>query len=381
MCFVTNRAEKLNKLNAQKPHVAIYGKCNVGKSSLMNILLGSNTSIVSDKSGTTTDAVKRNIEINDVGAVVVYDTAGFDDNSPLGELRVKSTLNTLMLIDLALVVVCDEELKSDEIDFIEKIEALSLPYIVVVNSFTGNEKCFNFLTPKPSYRDSLFELIKKSLPRGSYMLERMFEGVVQSGDRVLLVCPIDSQAPVGRLVPVQVQAIRELLDMHAQITIIQPDELKQVVEIDSFDLVVADSSVIDIVSKQVADRVKITTFSIVLAALKGDVKQYTEGLKKIDDLHEGDKILILESCLHQTSCDDIGRVKLPEWLQNYCGCSLKFDVITATDTLPDNLSDYSLALQCGGCMVTRRQLQQRLRMLKISGVGVTNYGMAIKKIK
>lgn len=347
----------------------------------MNILIGSTVSIISDKAGTTTDAVKRNIEISGVGAVVVYDTAGFDDSSQIGKLRVESTLNTLLLVDLAVVVVGDKELKNDEIEFVEKINTLSIPYIIVVNSFTNSPDGFNFLAPKEGDRDALFALIANALPHDSYMPERMFGGKVKSGNTVLLVCPIDSEAPVGRLVPVQTQAIRELLDIHAVVITVQPEQILSVIAKHKVDLVVADSSVIDIVTEKVGNNIEITTFSIILAESKGDKELYTKGLKKIYDLREGDKVLILESCLHQVSCDDIGRVKLPMWLQKYCGCNLEFKVVTATDPLPEDLSAYALALQCGGCMVTRRQLQQRLRVLKMNNVAVTNYGMAIKKIK
>lgn len=371
----------LNKLNSQKPHIAIYGKCNAGKSSLMNILIGSTVSIISEKAGTTTDAVKRNIEISGVGAVVVYDTAGFDDSSQIGKLRVESTLNTLLLVDLAVVVVGDKELKNDEIEFVEKINVLSIPYVIVVNSFTNSPDGFNFSAPKEGDRDALFALIANALPHDSYMPERIFGEKVKSGDTVLLVCPIDSEAPVGRLVPVQTQAIRELLDIHAVAITVQPEQILSVIAKHKVDLVVADSSVIDIVTEKVGNNIEITTFSIILAESKGDKELYTKGLKKIYDLREGDKVLILESCLHQVSCDDIGRVKLPMWLQKYCGCNLEFKVVTATDPLPEDLSVYALALQCGGCMVTRRQLQQRLRVLKMNNVAVTNYGMAIKKIK
>lgn len=371
-----------------KPHIGIFGRCNSGKSTLLNFLTGTDTAIVSPERGTTTDVVRKSYEISDFAPVIFIDTAGVDDDSVLGGERLAKTLETIFQIDLAVLVftewgVCEDELVS-------RFEDASVPYIAVRNIFdhVGQEKIsdgilsVDLMIGGDDVHDRLLDAIKKSLPEKSYKIPSMFAGRVRKGDIVLLVCPVDTGAPAGRLILPQVQALRELLDMHAVGMIVQPDELHDVLR-QGFKpgLVVADSQVYGEVRKAVPDSVDVTSFSILLAAAKGDYELYTKGLDAVNGLRDGDKVLIAESCSHQVSCDDIGRVKIPMWLERYTGRKLEFTVVSGLSPLPEDLASYALMVQCGGCMVTRSQLLNRIRKASASGVPVTNYGMLIKKIK
>ena len=225
----------------------------------------------------------------------------------------------------------------------------------------------------------MFEAIKNALPHSEK--PSMFGESIGEGDIVLLVTPIDGAAPEGRLILPQVQAIRELLDSHAVVVAVQLQELGNALRGFRPKLIVTDSQVLKEVYALTPDGMEVTTFSILLAAAKGDHALYKKGLQAIDKLKDGDRILIAESCTHQTSCDDIGRVKIPQWLEKYTGAKLDFTVISGLAPLPDNLGDYALAVQCGGCMITRTQLLRRIRTVADAGVPVTNYGMLIQKIR
>ena len=374
-----------------KPHIGIYGKCNAGKSTLLNLLLGECYAIVSAESGTTTDPVKRSFEILDFAPVAIIDTAGLDDDSSLGEKRRVKTLETLHHIDLAIIVVRDKW--GDEEDQIAKlVEKEGLDYIVINNLYENSsynnlgvaDNCIVSNLTTEDDRDNIIELIKKSLPEHSYKNYSMFSDKCSSNDVILLICPIDTEAPSGRLILPQVQAIRDILDNKAISIVIQPGQIGAFLSLNiSPKLVVTDSQVIDLVKANLPENLHsiITTFSIILAELKGDVATYKKGLIKAGTLKAGDKVLIMENCLHQTSCEDIGRVKIPKWLDEWRGVTLNYTVISGLTPLPNDLEEYSLVIQCGGCMVTPRQLKSRIRRIYRRGVDITNYGMLIKLIK
>ena len=390
-----------------KPHIGIYGRCNAGKSSLLNFITGADTAIVSSEAGTTTDVVRKSYEILDFAPVIWLDTAGVDDFSELGRKRVERTWQTLLQVDLALLVF--RNWGEPEQELVHRFERLALPFLLVFNgpeeSILGETipwkrwpwLAVDLFRPGVGVRDRLLTEVKRALPERAYRIPSMFEGRVSADDRVVLVCPVDSEAPAGRLILPQVQAIRELLDRHAVPVVVQPEELQGLFVADGGEadetlpvlfpegafrpkLVVTDSQVFARVRAVVPQEVEVTSFSILLAAAKGDFESYKKGLAKVDTLKEGDRILIAENCTHQVSCEDIGRVKIPRWLETYTGCRLNFTFVSGLEPFPADLADYALVVQCGGCMVTRSQILGRIRMAVAAGVPITNYGMLIRKV-
>ncbi len=375
--------------NESKPHIGIFGRCNAGKSTLLNLLSGEAAAIVSPERGTTTDPVKRSMEILDFAPVVMIDTAGVDDTTLLGKERLSKTLEVMYQIDMAIIVYRGQWTLHEEL-LLSKIKDQSIQYIIVNNlegenpqlSAETNKISLSLLESDENGRNTILNTIKTTLPEYSYTLGSMFGKRVSENEIVVLVCPIDSEAPAGRMILPQVQAIRDLLDKNSIAVVVQPEQLAQIIAtIPNVKLVVTDSQIIDVVNKIVDKRAEITTFSILLAALKGDMALYKQGLMKIDELKDGDKILMLESCSHQTSCEDIGRVKIPKWLREYTGKKLEFDFVQKLSALPEDMSSYAMAVQCGACMVTRRQLQGRIHRVAAHGLPITNYGMLISKIR
>lgn len=380
--------------NESKPHIGIYGRCNAGKSTLMNLLIGENHAIVSPESGTTTDPVRRSFEILDFAPVMLIDTAGIDDATILGNERRAKAIETLNHIDLAIVTV-SEKWSIEDVNIVDTIKKEGLKYIVIHNlynnePYTESEKrdigaeVFESDLSSQEDRNNIIELIKNALPLHSYKHYSMLENRCSSGDVVLLICPIDSEAPSGRIILPQVQAIRAVLDENAVAIVIQPEQIETFLSKSIVPkLIITDSQVVDIVKSSIPLQYHniLTTFSILLAELKGDINLYNEGLVKAAELKQGDKVLIMENCLHQTSCEDIGRVKIPKWLNEWRGCELEYTILSGLTPLPDNLGEYSLVIQCGGCMVTPRQLKKRIDKVAMRGVAITNYGMLIKMIK
>lgn len=370
--------------NENKPHVGIYGRCNVGKSTLFNMLVGEDNAVVSAVAGTTTDPVRRAFEIPDFAPVLVIDTPGIDDVSAIAQKRIAKTLDTLYAVDMAIILYTQWGEPEALIAKYALEQGLAVAKIcnLFYSEATPIEGSLAIDVSDGACRSAVCDLIKNTLPSYSYIVPSLFGEKVKADDVVLLIAPIDSEAPAGRLILPQVQALRDALDKKAIAIIVQPSQIetflaKGIKPV----LVVTDSQVIDVVTNKLPKSWEITTFSILLAAMKGDVKRYKEGLEAIDTLRDGDKVLILENCLHQTSCEDIGRVKIPKWLQEYSGKKLHFEVVSGLTPLPEKLGEYALAVQCGGCMVTRRQLMGRIQRVHNAGVPITNYGMCIKKIR
>lgn len=367
-----------------RPHIGIFGKMNVGKSSLLNVLTGQDVSIVSEQFGTTTDTVKKIIEILGIGPVAFVDTAGIDDSSLLGAQRVKRTNEALDSVDLAILVFAGD-FDNYEQSLMETCVARRIPFFFVHNktdlgktnvTIEGAEVVeFSCKNPNVS---TIFECIKKYLPKSSYSDNTILDDYVQAGDEVALVIPIDASAPEGRLILPQVQTLRNLLDIDAIVTCVKDTQLPKYLATHTPKLVITDSQVFGKVHQMVPLTIPLTSFSILFSRLKGDFESFLMGTPTLDRLENGDKILILESCSHSVNkCDDIGRVKIPNLIRKYTGKQLEFTVIPSLDPLPENLKDYKLAIQCGGCMVTRTQLLRRLSVLKENSVAISNYGLTI----
>ena len=374
-------------------NIGIFGRRNVGKSSLINTLAGQEVAIVSDHPGTTTDPVRKRMEIFGLGPCVLIDTAGIDDDGSLGRMRVARTEEVTAQIDIALLLFSASDFGKPEEDLMDILTRYSVPVVLIhsksdissVDSRLKDRLLQKYpdagfqdfsssagIPEKDSMIQSLLETVRR-LVSSSRMVERpMFDGIVSAGQRVLLVCPIDSEAPTGRLILPQVNAIRSLLAA-------LPGMFRENGE--RFDLVVTDSQAFSEVASAVPEQVPLTSFSMLLARSKGCFDKYIQGTPAIDRLEDGDRVLILESCSHHSSCEDIGRVKIPALLRRRTGKNLVFDVVGGLDGIGRPVTDYALVLQCGGCMITRRQLYSRLLPAIENDVPVSNYGMAISYMK
>ena len=377
-----------------KPHIGIFGRRNNGKSSLINSLAEQEVAIVSNEPGTTTDPVKKSMEITDIGPVVMIDTAGMDDTGELGKKRVGRTREVIRTIDLGILVLAENRFEKEEAAIIEQLNKWEVPYLVVhtksdleaagdrvrekVMAETGRE-LFEFSSVHPTNREALIGHIRSAIPETAYMSKSMVGDVISQGDLVLLITPIDEEAPEGRLILPQVQAIRDILDNDAIAVVAKEREIDTLLKRLSPKpaLVITDSQVFKKADASIPDDIPLTSFSTVLARYKGDFESYLKGTPQLSKLQDGDKILILESCTHQVSCDDIGRVKIPRWLSSFTGMQLEYQVVAGLNKVPGKITDYSMVIQCGGCMITRKQLINRLKPAIDAGIPVTNYGMAI----
>ncbi len=377
-----------------KPHIGIFGRRNNGKSSFINYLADQDISIVSEIAGTTTDPVKKSIEIFGIGPVILVDTAGIDDSGSIGDKRVKKTFQTIPKIDLAILIIVSNHFGSPEHELIERFYKYDIPYIIVHNksdiipvdeqfrakmSLELHQEIIDFSCLDGAYKESLIEELKKGIPQTAYVLDGLLSGIIKKGDTVLLVTPIDSEAPEGRMILPQVQVIRDVLDNDAIVVDLKETQLEEYIKIMSPKpaLVITDSQAFHMVAKLVPNDIPLTSFSIVLARQKGNFSDYIKGTPKLDELKDGDKVLLLESCTHQVSCEDIGRYKIPKWLDEFSGKKLEYVLVAGLDDVPGEISDYAIIIQCGGCVITKKQVQNRLKPAIDLGVPVSNYGMAI----
>ncbi len=388
----------MKKGRESKPHIGIFGRRNNGKSSLINRLAGQEIAIVSDVAGTTTDPVKKSFEITGFGPVVLIDTAGIDDEGDLGTKRINKTYDTIKVIDLAILVIVNNQFGDFEKQLIDKFKYYDTPFFIVHSKSDKNplsNETFELLKSlyntsaieyssinEKKWKEKLQEIIKrvqKTIPESSYKTPSLIGDLVQYGDIVLLITPIDIEAPAGRMILPQIQAIRDILDNDC-IAIVLKER-----EVDAFlrktkikpKLAITDSQIFLKADASVPKDIPLTGFSVILARLKGDFENYLKGTPKIAELKDGDRILLLESCTHHVSCDDIGRVKIPRWLSNFTGKKLEYDVVSGLDSLKRDINDYALLIQCGGCMITQKQIKNRLKPAIEAGIPVTNYGMAI----
>ena len=377
-----------------KPHIGIYGRRNTGKSSLINCITGQDIAIVADQPGVTTDPVKKSFEIIGYGPVILIDTAGIDDFGNLGIMRVDRTIKTLDIIDLAILVVTDNLWGAPEDDLIQRFNDSNTPFIVIHNksditeaeiSFkeivakkTGTE-LIEFSTIDKRNYEKLISLVNEKIPEKSFKAPALVGDLITSNDIVLLITPIDIEAPEGRLILPQIQAIRDILDNNAVSIVLKETEVDTFLKKTEIKpaLVITDSQVFKKVDALISADIPLTSFSILLAKFKGDFDSYLNGTPKISQLADGDRVLILESCSHHVACDDIGRVKIPKWILEFTGKKVEFDVVAGLDTFPRPITDYSFVIQCGACMITKKQLYNRISVAVKAGIPVSNYGMAI----
>lgn len=375
-----------------KPHIGIFGRRNHGKSSLINSITGQEVAIVSEVAGTTTDPVKKSIEIPEVGPAILIDTAGIDDTGELGKKRVQKTMHTLPLIDAALLVIADNNFGEPEESVIGQFENYDIPFFIVYNKsdlepmsedFRRNitERGFKYVEYSCLKPESnlLIRALSEVIPETAYKSHSLIGDLIQPGDTVLLIAPQDTEAPEGRLILPQVQVIRDIIDNEAIAVVAKENEIDTLLNKLSPrpTLAITDSQVFRKANASVPDDIRLTSFSIILARSKGDFNAYLNGTPYLDKLNNGERVLILESCTHHVTCDDIGRSKIPRWLSEYTSKELTFDVVSGNHQPGRKPGEYSLVIQCGGCMFTRRQLINRLKPFIDAGIPVTNYGMAI----
>lgn len=377
-----------------KPHIGIFGRRNNGKSSLINSLCGQEVAIVSAKAGTTTDPVKKSLEITDIGPVVMIDTAGMDDTGELGSKRVKRTREVILTIDLGILVLAENRFANMETALIGELNKWEVPFLVIHNKsdlapatealkkkvFKGTgQEVIEYSATHPTNQEALIRQIRQALPESAYLSRSLVGDVISQGDLVLLITPIDEEAPEGRLILPQVQAIRDILDNDAIAVVAKEREIDSLIKRlrPRPALAITDSQVFKKADASIPDDIPLTSFSTVLARYKGDFENYLAGTPHLGKLKDGDRVLILESCSHQVSCDDIGRVKIPRWLSSFSGKKLEYQVVAGLDSIPGKMTDYAMVIQCGGCMITRKQLINRLKPAVDAGIPVTNYGMAI----
>ena len=374
-------------------YIGIFGRRNSGKSSLINLLTGQDIAIVSDRPGTTTDPVSKSVEIFGIGPVILIDTAGIDDAGELGEKRIKKSLEIIKKVDCAILLISENLFTDFEQNLINQFNELEIPYLIVHNksdisslnkdTITEIRKyslsdILDFSTVNDEKKEELISLIKETIPTTSYQKPSLLGDLVKPKDVVLLITPIDSEAPDGRMILPQNMAIRDVLDNGCITVVVKETELVDFLKLGIRPvLAVTDSQAFEYVSKHIPEDIPLTSFSIVFARLKGDFEKYLKGTPHISQLKDGDRVLILESCTHQVSCDDIGRIKIPKLLQQFTGKLLHFDFVSGLSELTNQVENYSLVIQCGGCMVTRKQLLNRLKPYIESGIPVTNYGMTL----
>ncbi len=375
--------------------IALLGRRNVGKSSFINAVTGQDIAIVDEFPGTTTDPVAKHYELIPVGPVTFYDTAGFDDTGDIGRKRVEATNKILWRCDIAVLITDENGLGPGELEMAERLVKMEIPFIIVRNKCDKKEpgKEFYSVCEEKGWAhvevsaaegrgiDEAKALIIKNVP-GYFTEERMIVGdLIDEGDLVVLVVPIDLAAPKGRLILPQVQVIREVLDSDAVAITVKEKEIEE--SLRAFNrkpsLVITDSQVVLKVAGDIEEDIPFTTFSTLFARYKGDIDALVKGADKIDSLKDGDKILIAESCSHHVQCDDIGRVKIPRWLTQYTGKKLQFEVFSGHD-FPDELETFDLAIHCGACMTTAMEMKRRIRQCAVRGVPITNYGVAISKL-
>lgn len=385
--------EKTSK--SMRLHIGIFGKRNAGKSTLINIMTHQETSIVSQTPGTTTDAVEKVMEMLPLGPVVFIDTAGIDDVGELGNQRIEKTLKIIERTDIA-VIVCDYNGWNNFEENLAKIFiSKNIPIIAVINKIDfediseekikGIKKFTDFILKISAKKEKeknisakVREMFIRCVPEEFINPPKILENLVETGDTVVLVTPVDKEAPKGRLIMPQVNVLRELLDKSCVAVVSTEKTLKQsLVGLKELPkLVITDSQAFKDVSEIIPEDILITSFSILFARLKGDLKEFVKGVKTVEKLKDNDKILICESCTHHEIADDIGRVKIPKLLKQKTGKKLIFEHI-ASHEFPKNINEYALIIHCGGCMTNRREILSRIVKSKEAGTPITNYGIII----
>lgn len=385
----------MKTLKSMRLHIGLFGKTNVGKSSFLNKIADQNISIVSNIAGTTTDVVEKSMELLPVGPVTFLDTAGIDDKTELAQERIEKTKKIINRTDIA-VIICDYNgIDNYERDLIQTFEGLKIPYLIVINKQDEQkislEKYNEILelvksedrvlqTSATNDNEIVFkfkEKLVKLLPEDFVNSPKIAGDLIPPKSTVILIIPIDKEAPKGRLILPQVQTIRDLLDSSCLTYVVKENELQQAIDNlkEPPALVITDSQAFKNVSEIVPENIPLTSFSILFARLKGDLQAFKKGAEAIENLKDGDKILILESCTHHAIEDDIGRVKIPNLLKKRTGKDLIIEHYAGHD-FPE-IKDYKLIIHCGACMTNRREVLSRILKANDSGIPITNYGITI----
>lgn len=395
---------------ANRIHIAFFGRCNAGKSTLINMLTDQPVSLVSDVAGTTTDPVSKAMEILPLGPVVITDTAGIDDTTELGALRMEKTEEVVKKINLAVYVLrTDEEPTSDDMHWLGLLKQNNVPVALFINEInavpnnlteskasigrdilgeryiadhTGLSELVTVIGSADFTSDAkrleLLDLLGGLTPLDVEGEQTLLQGLVEEGDTIILVCPIDSAAPKGRLILPQVQTIREILDHKGLALVCQTEELPAMIHSlkNPPKMVICDSQAFDRVDELTPDSIPLTSFSILMARFKGKLQDLVTGVKAIKNLKAGSKVLISEGCTHRRQCDDIGTVKIPNLLkkQGYTDLQLEF---TSGGAFPKDVSQYDLIIHCGACMLTRREVLRRIECAVVQGTPIVNYGVLI----
>lgn len=382
----------MNTLKSMRLHIGIFGKTNVGKSSLLNRITNQDVSIVSNIAGTTTDVVEKTMELLPIGPVNFLDTAGINDSTALSSERIEKTMKIINRTDVA-IVVCDYNGIDDyERNLIEKFNELKIPFMIFINKTDEKYPSDSIIEDLKNYTKHILlssvktddlivfkikELLVKLLPEDFVNSPKIVGDLIPQGSTVILVIPIDKEAPKGRIILPQVQTLRDLLDNNCVSVVVKESELKSAIDNLKIapSLVVTDSQAFKNVSEIVPENIPLTSFSILFARLKGDLNAFSQGAKSIEKLQDGDRVLILESCTHHAIEDDIGRVKIPNLLRKKTGKNLIIDNIAGHD-FPD-ISKYKLIIHCGACMTNRREVLSRILLASENNVPITNYGICI----
>ena len=371
-----------NTPNSERIHIGFFGRRNAGKSSVVNAVTNQQMSVVSSILGTTTDPVTKAMELLPLGPVLIIDTPGFDDNSELGEQRIARTKEILRRTDIAVLVVDSTIGKQDtDYELIKIFKERKVPYIVAYNKsdLTGEQLYSDGLAVSArkmtniyKLKEAIAKLVKLDAP------STICGDLINKGDLVVLVIPIDSSAPKGRIILPQQQVLRDVLDKGAAAVCVQDTELESTLKKLSQkpSLVITDSQAFESVSKIVPDDIMLTSFSILMARYKGFLKTAVRGAGILDELEDGDKILIAEGCTHHRQCEDIGTVKLPKWIRKHTGKELVFET-SSGNSFPQDITEYRLIVHCGGCMLNEREMQSRRELADSAGVPFTNYGTVI----
>lgn len=374
-----------NTPSAERVHIGIFGKRNAGKSSIINAITSQSAAIVSDVKGTTTDPVYKAMELLPLGPVMIIDTPGLDDEGELGRLRIRRSYQVLNKTDVAVIVVDGSQGKTrEDTALIEKVRQKNIPYIVVMNKLdlckqtdinSSDDIWVSSVTGENI--DQLKELIAKQVSTEDTKL-RIVGDLIEPSDFVVLVVPIDKAAPKGRLILPQQQTIRDILEADAVSIVVKEYELKDTLESlgKKPKLVITDSQVFAKVSADTPKEILLTSFSILFARYKGNLESTVKGVKALETLKDGDKVLIAEGCTHHRQCDDIGTVKIPRWISQHTGKQLSFVFNSGTE-FEEDLTKYSLIVHCGGCMLNEREMKYRLKCAADAGVPMTNYGILI----
>ena len=374
--------------SVERLHIGFFGLRNAGKSSLVNAVTGQQLAVVSDVKGTTTDPVKKAMELLPLGPVVIIDTPGLDDEGALGQLRVQKAKQALSLIDIAVLVV-DGTVGLGELDrsLIASFRERKIPYLTVFNK-ADLIKERRALSEHEIYAsavtgENIYELKERlgTFAQGLKNTKRLVADLLSPGDVVVLVTPIDESAPKGRMILPQQMTIRDVLDANAIVVTCQDTELSRTLQSLTIKprIVITDSQAFDRVNADTPKDLPLTSFSILMARYKGDLPTLVAGASALSRLKDGDKVLICEGCTHHRQCNDIGTVKLPHWIENYCGAKPVYS-FTSGGEFPNDLSEYSLIVHCGGCMLTETAMKHRITMAVNAGVPIVNYGIAIAQM-